>query len=107
MKVTPIKEPEVVETEDSATVEITDESVYSKPMKFNEQSELVPPEEKVLVQIDVSVLRPCPKCKSENIHQTYLEITEREYIKYCDDCGFQGPGSLIGYADAERLWNEQ
>ena len=113
-RVIEVKPPVITETDHSISVDIDDASLYFSADTPTITQELRPQAEQpnaipeAVIVFDVSVLKPCPRCgKSDKIHQTYMERPEKEYFKYCDNCGFEGPASLIGYKDADKLWNEQ
>ena len=75
-----------------------------------------PKPERIVQSIEADPKRkPCPKCGSIKIGQTYTDghvdndkfKHGRHYFLYCNPCGYQGKHSRIGYEEAERFWNER
>lgn len=60
-------------------------------------------------------IKPCPKCQSTRIGQTYTDGHNhtdkiqhgRHYFLYCAECGYKGLFSRRGYEEARKFWNEQ
>lgn len=53
-------------------------------------------------------LKPCPFCKSEDVHMEYVDDPERRRI-HCLECGagFISPWFIVTKEDLIRMWNRR
>ena len=66
-------------------------------------SGIISPKSETLL-VKINGLYQCPKCRSTEIHQTYVN-KDTEKLKYCNQCNYLGPTAPT-YERAAELWNE-